>query len=145
MLLLIIIDEIPASPVNYWIKELNLQENDCLQLEGTHHLSDKHVIATAKLLSKQFPDMPMIQSCLYTQKLSLIQLATNDSLFFHNFGDHWVTSHFMDGIAFLYDSFYTEIIHSELKKQLIALYGSAMVKVPWLVKQKVIRNVPALQ
>uniref|UniRef100_A0A1X7TZU0 Ubiquitin-like protease family profile domain-containing protein n=1 Tax=Amphimedon queenslandica TaxID=400682 RepID=A0A1X7TZU0_AMPQE len=62
-------------------------------------------------------------------------LATNDLLFFHNLWDHWVTSHFRDGNVFHYDSLYTEIIHTELKKQLIAFYGSAIVKIPWLVKQ----------
>ena len=122
--------------MNYWIKELYLQECDRLQLEVGDNLTDRHITATAKILSQQFPDIPTVQSCLLSQKLSQIQLAKNGSLFFHNIGNNWITSHFKDGVVFLYDSLYTEVIHSELKKQLIALYGSATVKIPWLVKQK---------
>ena len=91
---------------------------------------------SALVLSKQFPDMPVPQTTLYTQRLDKLHQAKENSIFFHNFSGHWALSHLREGVVFLYDSLQPKTIHPDLQKQILALYGKRLVRVPPVQIQK---------
>ena len=107
-----------------------------MQLEEKYNLSDKHIYTTAKLLSMQYPDMPQIQSSLHSLKVGRLHSAPDKSIFFHNFGGQWALSHFRDNIIILYDSLQPKSLNSDLKDQMMALYGQKTVRIPQVQKQE---------
>ena len=122
------ISDSPPSPTVYWVPDLKLSGTDRRQLTDGTLLTDKHMDASAKLLAKQFPDMPAPQT-LRGQRPHLLQPAVEHSMFFHNFCGHWVLSHLKEDV-YLYDTLKPKSLHPDLQQQLVALYGKRTITIP---------------
>ena len=120
----------------YWVKEVNLAQADQNELVSGKKLTDKHINGCCQILSRQFPDMPPIQSTLLSQTLALLRQAQSKEFFFHHFSDHWALSHLAPEGVLYYDSLAPKSLHPDLKNQLIALYGKGTVKIMAVQKQK---------
>lgn len=99
-------------------------------------LTDKHMDASAKLLAKQFPDMPAPQTTLRGQRPHLLQPAVENSMFFHHFCGHWALSHLKEDVVYLYDTLKPKSLHLDLQQQLVALYGKRTINIPSVQVQK---------
>lgn len=117
------------------MKELHLTEEDKKTLLGSERLIDKHIDGCGLLINKQFPELPRVQTTLYTQKVSKITPAEDLSLFFHYYSAHWVLSHLSEGHVHIYDSLLIKTVHPILKQQLQALYGEHDVELVPVLKQ----------
>lgn len=85
--------KLKLSPLSYWLKDVQLTEQDKIALLQGAQLTDKHMNGCGLLMSKQFPELPKPQSTLYVQQLSKLQPARELSLFFHCYSSHWVLSY----------------------------------------------------
>lgn len=94
------IGDSPPSLVNYWIQELKLDHLDKKILMEGSKLTDNHMDGSASLLAIQFPDMPPPQTGLRAKRPRLLQPAKESSIFFHNYDEHWVLSHFREGVVY---------------------------------------------
>lgn len=123
----------PPSPVSYWIKDLNLHLHDMEQLQDNKELTNQHMTAIIKIISRHFPDMPPVHSSLLERKSK----SVDNLLFFHNYSGHWVLSHYKDGVVFLFDSLQPSHLHPELSKQIVDLYkDTSIVKLQQTQSQK---------
>jgi hypothetical protein len=132
-----VIPDSPESPVNYWINDLRLYFEDKQILQENEDLHDRHITATIAIIAAQFPDMPPVQSSLRTKKISLLQSAQDNSLFFHNYNHHWALTYYNDGVVHLYDSLQPSALHRDIHGQISALYeGISVVRLEHTQLQK---------
>ena len=67
----------------------------------------------------------------------LLNRAEDGSMFFHNCNNHWMLTHFTEGIVQLFDSLKPNYIAGALRTQMIALYGAGrLVRIPCVQMQK---------
>ena len=82
-------------------------------------LSDAHMWAAMELVRRHFPEIKGLQSTLMSKKF----IAQEEgSIQLHNSGAHWVTSAWMDGQVWLYDSMWQESVTPCLQQQLRDIY-----------------------
>ena len=93
--------------------------------------------AASRLLSMQYPDMPIPHLTICTERLAPVKKAQDKLFFFHNFHEHWALPYCSENVVYLYDSLQPKYINADLCKQLVALYDSdTIVKIPLIQLQK---------
>ena len=109
-----------SLPSQSWLPDLNLNQEDKVILESKQWLTDKNILATQKLLSKQFPHIPGLQPPYLEQKNQFKHMPTSGVQIANENNQHWVClstlsspPHTID----LYDSLKTKKISSHILKQ----------------------------
>jgi hypothetical protein len=102
------LDSIKQKEVVYWIKSLELMEEDKERLVGGHWLSDSHINAALQLLKKMYPQQNGLKSTqLLARKLQWKSSSVDFVQVVHISGNHWVCTsniHSAPGVCDIYDS-----------------------------------------
>ena len=89
-------------------------------------LTDVVITASSILVKEQFPDLDGFQLTNYSETENRFSPVETDSIQFHFFNNHWVTSQLVDEKVIVYDSNFTQAvgIPPTLQKQLKEIYRS---------------------
>ena len=110
----------------YWVRELELRENDKEIICSGHWLTDKHISAMNKLLRRQYPQQNGLMDTICLSEQSVWKAKTHNFIQVHNIsGSHWVCTSNIEcnqNSVNVYDSMPICSIESmSLKKQLAAI------------------------
>ena len=94
-------------------------------IESGGWLTDQHIHAANKLLSKQFPELQGLQSTLLSQNGGFVPVTSDGTAVQIHFcnGNHWVASSYRNQIISVYDSRPSRTMSTGLQEQLAHLYG----------------------
>lgn len=116
----------PPAPPTYWIRNLDLRPADENQLLEGQWLTDKHVYAAGKLLTKQFPGQNGLQDTLVLNKKLLWSSNPTDFIQIVNLNNqHWICISnigCLPGVVDVFDSIPSYSVgSSSLKSQVAAI------------------------
>ena len=94
-------------------------------IESGGWLTDQHIHAANKLLSKQFPWLQGLQSTLLSQNGGFVLVTSDGTVVQIHFCNcnHWVASSYRNQIISVYDSRPSRTMTTGLQEQLAHLYG----------------------